>query len=181
MSNIKKKITKKLIGQIFASNCTNEFASAIIKLSTTPLTFIRLVLIVFLLLAVGLSSFLTIQSFLNFFNYDVVTTYRIVQEIPVVFPQITICYTNMFASEYAVEFLKEINKRYFPKKDMFDKNQMDALSYGDRDEFFSDILDMAKVEVFKVYFLIFKLIRSEIGKSKSFIVEIIEWFSTLLS
>ena len=150
MSDIKKKITKKLIGQIFASNCTNEYASAIIKLFTTPLTFIRIVLVVFLLFAVGLSSFLTIQSFVNYFNYEVVTTHRIVKEIPVVFPQITICNTNMFTSEYAVEFLKDINKRYYPKIDMFDKNQMNALSYKERDDFFSDIFDMAIVEVLKV-------------------------------
>jgi hypothetical protein len=56
----------------------------------------------------------------------------------------------MFTSEYAVEFLKEINKRYYPQIDMFDKNQMNALSYKKRDAFLGYIYDMASVEVFKV-------------------------------
>jgi len=56
----------------------------------------------------------------------------------------------MFTSEYAVEFLKDINQRYYPKIDMFDKNQMNALSYKKRDEFLGYIYDMASVEVFKV-------------------------------
>jgi hypothetical protein len=147
-SKVQEYIT--LFGEIFATNCTNEFAGRIIKLFRTPLILMRIVLIVFLLFVVGFSSFFTIQSFMNYFNYEVVTTHRIVKEIPVVFPQITICNTNMFTSEYAVEFLKEINKIYYPQKDMFDKNQMNALSYGDRDDFFSDIFDMARVEVLKV-------------------------------
>lgn len=139
-----------LFGEIFANNCTNEFATAIIKLFRSHLILMRIVLIFFLLFVVGFSSFLTIQSFLNYFSYEVVTTHRIVKEIPVVFPQITICNTNMFSSEYAVEFLKEINKRYYPEKNMFDKNQMNALSYNERDEFLSNIFDMARLEVFKV-------------------------------
>ena len=139
-----------LFGEIFANNCTNEFAGRIIKLFRTPLIVMRIVLIVFLLFVIGFSSFLTIQSFVNYFNYEVVTTHRIVKEIPVVFPQITICNTNMFSSEYAVEFLKDINKRYYPKIDMFDKNQMNALSYKERDNLLSNIFDMARVEVFKV-------------------------------
>ncbi len=149
MKNSKVKQSKSL-GEIFADKCTNEFAGTIIKLFRTPLILVRIVLIVFLLFVIGFSSFLTIQSFVNYFNYDVVTTHRIVKEIPVVFPQITICYTNMFTSEYAVEFLKEINQRYYPEIDIFDKNQMNALSYGDRDETFGYIYDMASVEVVKV-------------------------------
>ncbi len=61
----------------------------------------------------------------------------------------------MFTSEYAVEFLKDINQRYYPKIDMFDKNQMNALRSKEKGNLLSDFFDMARLEVVKVYFSIF--------------------------
>ena len=88
---------------------SNEFAEGCVKFFETPHLSIKTLLGVFLIVCVCLSAYLTIQSFVSYFAYDVTTTSRIIFETPTTFPKVTLCNVNPFITEFAYEYLWNIS------------------------------------------------------------------------
>ena len=69
----------------------NEFAQSVIKLFETPFIPIKILLASFVIVTSILSSLLTLQSIMSYFDYEVITNIRTLYETSVAFPKITIC------------------------------------------------------------------------------------------
>jgi hypothetical protein len=122
----------EMIKHLIKENLDNEMAKALIKIYETPYKTIKILLIFVTVSTTALSSYLVIESVLSYFDYEVSTTLRTVYETPTLFPQIKICNVNPFTTEESFEYLKNINKAYFPETDIFNESQMNNLSYEDR-------------------------------------------------
>ena len=127
---MKKHPKNDLIIQLVKDILYNSLAQAIIKILQTPHASLKLVLFVCVALSSSLASYLIIKSVLSYFAYDVNTMTRIIFETPSPFPKITICNSNPFTTEFALEFLKEINREISPSISIFDQNQLKALHYN---------------------------------------------------
>ena len=100
----------------------NSLAQAIIKIMHTPFIVLKLVLIFFVFSTITLASYLIIEAILSYFSYEVTTMTRSIFETPAPFPKITICNSNPFTTEYALEFLKNANKIVSKKRNLFDSS-----------------------------------------------------------
>ena len=67
---------------------------ALVKIILTPHFFLKLILFLFLIGTSGYSSYLVVQSIVNYFNYGVTTTSRTIFEMPTLFPKVTLCNIN---------------------------------------------------------------------------------------
>ena len=110
---IKSRNKKNKIEDLTKEVLYNSLAQAIIKLIHTPYIALKVFLFIFVLSALGVCSFLVIQSILNFFSYQVFTSSRIVFETPAYYPKVTICNNNPFTTEHAFDFLKKVNQSVF--------------------------------------------------------------------
>jgi hypothetical protein len=108
---------------------------------------IKCVVALFLTCSICLSAYLTIQTLLSYLSYEVITTSRTLLESPAVFPKITFCNLNAFTSEYSVEFLKRINKKFEPLLDIYNENQMKNLNYDEKNRLASNISLQARIEM----------------------------------
>ena len=97
------------IKSLIKETLSNEFAEGCVKFFETPHLSIKTLLGAFLIACVCLSAYLTIQSFVSYFAYDVTTTSRIIFETPTTFPKVTLCNVNPFTTEFAYEFLCNIS------------------------------------------------------------------------
>jgi hypothetical protein len=138
---------KILITEILTRNLNNELAQAIVRLFKTKFKSIKCVLVLFLVVCICLSAYLTIQTCISYFSYEVITTSRTVFEFPMTFPKVTLCNLNPFTSEYSVEFLRKINKNLMPDFDVFDENQMSTISYENKSKLISDIFAQAFLQM----------------------------------
>ena len=91
----------------------NSLSQACIKAYRTPHSILKLFLIVCICVASSLTSLLVIQSFIDYYKYEVSTTTRTIFEIPSSFPMVTICQSSPFTTLFSFQFLKEINNQYF--------------------------------------------------------------------
>ena len=93
----KKEARKTILKEVLY----NSFAQAVIRSILTP----HLILKVFLLLPLVSSSvlawYLVIKSIITYFTYGVSTTSRSIYETPTLFPKVTFCNLNQYATEYA--------------------------------------------------------------------------------
>ena len=97
-----KKSRKNVIKTILKEILYNSLSQAIIKIIFTPQHYIlRMFLLTFVLSSSSLSSYLVIKSFIDYFNFRVSTTSRTIYETPTLFPKITFCNLNTFATEFA--------------------------------------------------------------------------------
>jgi hypothetical protein len=101
---------KHKIKNVIKNVLYNSFAQALYKIFTTNHFILKTFLLIFVLASACLASYLVINVFINYFNYGVVTTTRTLNEIPSKFPQITICNYNMFTTEYALDFLRNMSE-----------------------------------------------------------------------
>jgi len=69
---------------------------------------------------------------LSYLSFGVSTTSRTLYEAPALFPKITICNLNPFTTEYAMEYLRQINKEVNSTFDIFNDEQMSKLTYDDK-------------------------------------------------
>ena len=122
----------KTIKHLIKENLDNEMAKALIKVYETPYKTIKILLIFVTISTTALSSYLVIESVLSYLDYEVSTTLRTVYETPTLFPQIKICNINPFTTEASFEYLKNVNKAYFPQTDIFNESQMNNVAYEDR-------------------------------------------------
>jgi len=97
----------------------NETLEIILKVFQVKHKCIKLYLVFVLLIAASISSYMLAILIMNYLSFEVVTTTRSIAEASSVFPKVTLCNRNMFQSEYALEFLKEINRQIVPHIDMF--------------------------------------------------------------
>jgi hypothetical protein len=105
---------------LLKEHLTNEMFSSIIHVFNTPCLMLKIFLVIFNLLAVGLASYTTIKLILSYLEYGVTSTTRGVYKTPAVFPKVTICNVNPFTSKYGYEFFRNITNNTF---DRFPENQ----------------------------------------------------------
>ena len=79
---------------------------------------------VIIFISIALTAYLVIETIITYLHYGVFTTSRTVIETPTTFPKVTICNYNQFTTRYASEFVKAINKEYYPDRDIFDPEKM---------------------------------------------------------
>ena len=102
-SQIKNEIKLKLL------NCLQRTTShGLPNISRTHNLAIRLLWITCTLISAGLCAFMIISSVNEYFEYDVVTKIRVIDQVPLEFPTITICSLNPFESEFASEIFRNI-------------------------------------------------------------------------
>ena len=74
----------------------------------SPHFILKIILLSFILLAYCLASYMTITLILNFLEYNVITTFRTVNETPTVFPKVTICNRNIFTTAFTEKYFNNI-------------------------------------------------------------------------
>ena len=84
----------------------NSTAQIILKIFKTEYILLKIMLAISVVGSIALCSYLIIQSILNYLSYEVNTKIRKVEETPTLFPQVTICSRNAFATYDGFEFLK---------------------------------------------------------------------------
>ena len=140
------------VDSLIKENLKSELARGIIKIFQTNPWIIRIFLFVCVAATVGFTSFMIVDSFLSYFAYEVSTKSRTIFETPSVFPKVTICNLNPFTTEYAANFLKEINARYYPHTDIFNSSQMNNLSYSVKHDLLSNLSVIAMGTVNSINF-----------------------------
>jgi hypothetical protein len=118
-----KKVTKETIG--------NEAAQAVIRIFETEHNVLKVFWLVCLLGSCSLCGYLVSQTFLTYLSYPVYTTTTIVQEVPTVFPKVTICNSAFAVTKYAFQIIKLINEEIAPGISIFNQTQMNNLSFDD--------------------------------------------------
>jgi hypothetical protein len=99
--------TKELLKALLKEVLYNSFAQAIIKIILTPHLTLKLFLGIFVLASSGLASYLVINTLITFLSFGVSTTTRTINETPTLFPKITFCNVNSYATEYAYNFTRQ--------------------------------------------------------------------------
>ena len=88
-------------------NLRNEFFEVILKVISSPHILLKAYLLIFLVVSSGLAAYTVVESFINYFEYEVITTTRTIFETPTLFPKVTICNLNPLTTKFAFQFLKE--------------------------------------------------------------------------
>ena len=90
----------------------NSFAQALLKFVETSNNLLKVFIFFFLLVLISLASFMTVETCMSYFSYEVTTTTRTIFETTSILPQVTFCNINFFTTKYAHEFLSQINSSY---------------------------------------------------------------------
>ena len=112
------------VKQILKDRLYNSIAQSIIEIVKTPHLSIKIFLILAIFISSAITALLIIQSFLDYYKYDVTKTTRTIFDMPSLFPKVTICQSSPFTTLYSLVFLKEINTGF----DIFNTSQMIQLS-----------------------------------------------------
>lgn len=86
----------------------------------------------------GVLAFLVANNIINYLQYEVNTQVRIINQVPFIFPTITLCNLNFFQANYSIEFLQQMAKVY----NMSDPFNFTAL---DIDTYYGSLLDYVKI------------------------------------
>ena len=97
-SNVSKK---EAIHLLLKEVLYNSFAQAILKLLQTPHVILKIILFLFVLTTFGITSYLVIESIMDYYSYEVSTTSRSFYENATPFPKVMFCNVNQFATQYA--------------------------------------------------------------------------------
>jgi hypothetical protein len=97
-SNLSKK---EAINLLLKEVLYNSFSQAILKLLQTPHVILKVILFLFVLITFGITSYLVIESIMDYFSYEVSTTSRSFYENSTPFPKVIFCNVNQFATKYA--------------------------------------------------------------------------------
>ena len=105
--------------------------------------------LIFTLISASLCFYLVVQSVFDYLNFDVTTKIRYINEVPAMFPSVTVCNSNPFVTEYSASYLSYIlvNSSVFDTEnntftnanlfESFDRALYVAQSYA-KSEYFSD-------------------------------------------
>ena len=72
----------------------------------------KIVLLISILFLNCLASYMVVQSIRHYLSYEVITTSRTIYETPTLFPKVTICNQNMLQTEYAYNFISNIDSTW---------------------------------------------------------------------
>jgi hypothetical protein len=108
----------------------NPLSQAIIKLVETPYFTLKAFIFTCILISIGLCAYLIIELVRSYLTFGVSTTTRTVYETSVVFPKVTICNVNPFTTRHALEFLKQINREFYPLVDVFNATHVFSAVYA---------------------------------------------------
>jgi len=107
----------------------NSAAQAIVKIYESPFFTVKTFLLASVLVSSGLCSFLILELIVSYLSYGVVTVSRTLYETPALLPKVTICNVNPFTTQYALEFIRKINKELSPNISIFDEEAMSRLRF----------------------------------------------------
>jgi len=102
LSNEEKLFVKEIL--------YNSLAQALIRLAKATNFPLKLFLFIFIISTNSLAAYFTIVQILSYFNYEVTTTTRTIHEKSSPFPKVTICNRNRFQTQFAFDFLHDLNK-----------------------------------------------------------------------
>ena len=88
----------------------NSFAQAIIKVFLTPHLSLKIFWFMLTVFSSVLTSYMMIQSILDYLSYDVITKIRSIQETSSLFPKITFCNVNLHTTKYAFDLFEKFNE-----------------------------------------------------------------------
>jgi hypothetical protein len=112
---------------VLKDNLTCEMYHALLDVFDSKHFIIKIHLSIFLLISYGLASYMTIALIMNYFNYGVTTSIRTIYETPAVFPKVTFCNLNQYATKEAIEFLNSTDTdglfSSMPNMSFYDKSQ----------------------------------------------------------
>jgi len=91
--------------QMLKENLSCEMYHFVLNVFYSPHFSLKIVHLIFILISSGLALYMTITLVINYFDYNVVTVTRTINENPVTFPKVTICNRNVLTTKYAYEFL----------------------------------------------------------------------------
>jgi hypothetical protein len=131
--------SNELIKQTLKDVLYNSLAQSIIKIFQSPHVILKIFLFLFTLSATGLSSYLIVQSVLNFLSFEVITTSRTIFELPTIFPKITICNISPFTSKNSIKIIELANKHVAPNIDIFDEQELANLTGSQKFKLFDDL------------------------------------------
>jgi hypothetical protein len=93
----KKEARKTILKEVLY----NSFAQAVIRSILTPHLILKVFLLLLILSSSVLAWYLVIKSIMTYFTYGVSTTSRSIYETPTLFPKVTFCNLNQYATEHA--------------------------------------------------------------------------------
>jgi hypothetical protein len=143
-TTIKRKINiKMIIAEQIKSDIRNEMVRAFLNICRSENMCIQAFSLIFVIMANAFAAFFIISTILTYFQFEVTTNTRIIFETPAPFPKVTICNNNQFQTEYAIQFLKEINQQVSPNINIFDLNQTLNMTYKEKHILFKKIIKIA--------------------------------------
>ena len=115
ISNLKKnnetsetKGAESQITLILKEHLTNEMFASILHIIHTPRILLKIFLTLFLLVAMSLFAYTTVNLFLSYFDYSVTTITRNIYETPTNFPKVTVCNVNQFTTKFSFNYLQQL-------------------------------------------------------------------------
>jgi hypothetical protein len=118
------------VGILIKETLYNSAAQAIVKIYESPFFTIKIFLLASVLVSSSLCSYLILELIVSYLSYSVVTVSRTLYETPALFPKVTICNVNPFTTQYAVEFIRKINKDLNPNISIFNEEVMSRLNFS---------------------------------------------------
>jgi hypothetical protein len=119
---------EKNVSMLLKEHLTNEMFGTILHAYHTPHIVLKIFLVLFLLIAVGLFSYTTVNLILSFLDYEVTTLSREFYETPVTFPKVSICNINTFTTKYSFDLFQQLNVAQNYTQNIYDDNLMKDLS-----------------------------------------------------
>ena len=130
VNNVKHDVIGKKqdngIELILKENLSCEMYHFILNAYFSSHLLLKVIFTFFAILGFGLASYMTINLILSYMEYNVITTIRVINDCPSIFPKITICNRNPFTTRYAYEFLSQSN--------LINLTQLNQISKGDRNQ-----------------------------------------------
>ena len=123
-----KLIENNSLATLLKEHLTNEMFATILHAYHTPHIVLKIFLVLFLLIAVGLFSYTTVNLILSFLDYEVTTLSREFYETPVTFPKVSICNINQFTTKYSFDLFQQLNVAQNYTLNIYDENLVKDLS-----------------------------------------------------
>ncbi len=120
-------------------NIRTELFEVLLKVIHTPNIFLKVYLFIFVLISSSLAAYTVVESLLNYFDHQVITTSRTIYETPTLFPKVTFCNTNMFTSEYGFELFKNASKQVSPNLNILNDTETFNLKTDEKIDIFLKI------------------------------------------
>ncbi len=119
---------EKNFATLLREHLTNEMFATILHAYHTPHIVLKIFIVIFLLIAVGLFSYTTVNLILSFLDYEVTTLSREFYETPVTFPKVSICNINTFTTKHSFDLLQQLNVAQNNTLNIYDENLVKYLS-----------------------------------------------------